>query len=93
MTAFEEIIASIRKRLSTRLNSGELEASVLAWFKTARYKEILISGAMIEEQARKVADRLSLRDFKASIGWLNKFRSRRIYIKELQFVYKILIKT
>ena len=76
VTAFEDNTASSRKRLCTRLNSNELEASVWSWFKTARSKKIPISGPMIQEQARKVADRLSLIDFKASIGWLNKFRSR-----------------
>ena len=76
MTAFEDNTASSQKRLCTCLNSDELEASVWAWFKTARSKKIPISGPMIQEQAWKVADRLSLRDFKASIGWLNKFRSR-----------------
>ena len=43
----------------------------------ARSKRILVSGPMIQEKTLKVTDRLSLTQFKASIGWPNKFRIRR----------------
>ena len=56
MTAYEENMHSSRKRL----NSDDLETTVWTWFKAARSKLIPVSGPMIQEEARRVAERLSL---------------------------------
>ena len=60
MTAYEENTHSSRKRLCTCLSSDDLETTVWTWFKAARSKLIPVAGPMIQEEARRVAERLSL---------------------------------
>lgn len=46
------------------------------WFCRARAAKIPLSGPLIREKALEVAKSLGARDFKASVGWLDKFKSR-----------------
>jgi len=56
MMTFEDNTASSHKRPCICLNGDELEGTVWSWFKTAHSKKISVSGPMIQEEARKVAD-------------------------------------
>lgn len=48
------------------------------WFQQARSRNIPLSGPMLQEKARHYATELNIptEDFKASNGWLNRFRQR-----------------
>ena len=46
------------------------------WFCRARSNNLPVSGPLIREKALAIAKELGLHDFKASVGWLDKFRSR-----------------
>lgn len=48
------------------------------WFQKARSQRIPVSGPMLQEKALSFAENLGLKeeDFKASNGWLNRFRQR-----------------
>ncbi|CAF1419046.1 unnamed protein product [Adineta steineri] len=56
----------------------QLDQKVYEWFVTQRSKNIPISGPLIQEQARQIRQQLDPTndDFKASNGWLEKFRKR-----------------
>jgi hypothetical protein len=55
----------------------ELNENVYEWFVSQRAKNIPISGPIIQEYARSCAEQLdSSTTFKASNGWLDRFRTR-----------------
>jgi len=59
--------------------SGQLiDKVVFEWFTQQRAKQIPISGPILQEKARQVAEELgdTSNTFKASNGWLEKFRNR-----------------
>lgn len=59
--------------------SGQkIDEVVFEWFTQQRAKQIPISGPILQEKARQVAEVLghTSETFKASNGWLEKFRSR-----------------
>ena len=49
---------------------------VYDWFCVARNKNIRISGPLLQQKALEVSEESKLPNFKASNGWLEKFRSR-----------------
>ncbi|CAF4055160.1 unnamed protein product [Rotaria magnacalcarata] len=66
------------KKLKRKLKSDtsqEINDNVYEWFVAKRAKSISISGPILQEYARKVAERLDP-NFKGSNGWLDRFRTR-----------------
>ena len=53
-----------------------LEAVLMQWFGQLRARGALISDRLLVEKARELAQKLSIADFKASDGWLAKFKKR-----------------
>lgn len=53
-----------------------IENSVLQWFQQCRRENVPVSGALIKEKALWFAAQLKINDFKASDGWLDKFKKR-----------------
>ncbi|CAH1375300.1 unnamed protein product, partial [Tenebrio molitor] len=53
-----------------------IDNAVFEWFCRARAAYIPISGPLIREKALEVAQNLGQTDFKASEGWLDKFKTR-----------------
>lgn len=63
-----------------RTGNEELDRLVLEWVTNCRLKNVPISGPMLRSSALQLAERLGATNFKASNGWLQKFRTRhRIY--------------
>ncbi|CAF2638441.1 unnamed protein product [Rotaria sp. Silwood2] len=57
--------------------SQKINDNVYDWFVAQRSKRIPISGPVLQEYARKIATELGdTTGFKASNGWLDRFRSR-----------------
>ena len=56
----------------------KIDELVFEWFTQQRVKQIPTSGPILQEKARQVAEQLaySSETFKASNGWLEKFRNR-----------------
>lgn len=54
----------------------DLEAVLLEWFKQCREQDISISGVFMREKAIDFAKKMGIDNFNASVGWLDKFKSR-----------------
>jgi len=70
--------APIKRTRLSRLagKSSILDERMYNWFAAARSRNIPISGTILQEKAKQVADILELEQFKASNGWLESFRKR-----------------
>ncbi|XP_044586102.1 tigger transposable element-derived protein 6-like [Cotesia glomerata] len=53
-----------------------LEECLLKWFKQCRHENISISGPLLQEKAEIYSTSLGFSDFRASNGWLEKFKRR-----------------
>lgn len=54
----------------------ELDKAVYTWFVGARAKNVPLSGAIVQQKALNYACLLGVDDFKASTGWLSRFKAR-----------------
>lgn len=64
------------KRMRKESPAEKINEITLQFIKTCNAKNISLSGPMIQDFARQVAEKAGLMDFKASNGWLDKFRNR-----------------
>ena len=58
---------------------GEFEdvnQAMYTWYSLARQRSVPVSGPMLQEEARIIAEKMGHRQFKASNGWLEKFKKR-----------------
>ena len=53
-----------------------IDSAMLEWFRMARSKNIPVSDPMLQAKAVAVAEQMQLENFKASNGWLEKFKTR-----------------
>ncbi|GBN15322.1 hypothetical protein AVEN_246412-1 [Araneus ventricosus] len=62
----------------------------MKWFRSARAKNIPVSGVLLQEKAREVGESLELETFKASNGWLEKLINFQSNVKQKckNFFYK-----
>ena len=65
-----------RHRLIRNCDNEELNNIVFEFFKACRAKGIPVSGPMIQQRAKQIAEALGNENFQASNGWLEKFRLR-----------------
>jgi hypothetical protein len=54
----------------------DVECKTLEWFREVTAKNIPVSGTLLQEKARAIARDLSVEEFTASNGWLQRFRQR-----------------
>ncbi|GBM73955.1 hypothetical protein AVEN_29617-1 [Araneus ventricosus] len=59
-----------------KTETSEIDEVLMKWFRSARAKNIPVSDVLLQEKAREVGESLRLETFKASNGWLEKFRTR-----------------
>ncbi|KAH7969841.1 hypothetical protein HPB52_022362 [Rhipicephalus sanguineus] len=53
-----------------------MEKALVEWLRQARSSGIAVDGAILKEKAERVALRCGIDDFKASSGWLDRFKKR-----------------
>ena len=58
------------------LRYEDLDAAVYKWYKQERSVAVAVRGVDIQEAAGRFATHLGIKDFKASSGWLYRFRNR-----------------
>lgn len=76
LDAYDSNQSPQRKRVCIRTDrSVELDKSVFEWFSRKRALNLPVSGPLLQEKARDLAEKLGITDFKASNGWLEKFKS------------------
>ena len=67
----------------------EINDNVYEWFVAQRAKNIPITGPILQEYAREIGKQLDhSNEFKASNGWLEKFRLYIIYFEKFLYLYK-----
>jgi hypothetical protein len=54
----------------------QVERHLYRWFISARSKNLPVSGLILQAEATKLAGKLGTSDFKASNGWLDRFKRR-----------------
>lgn len=64
------------KRKIRKTGNEAVNSVVYEWFLNARSRNIPISGPILQEKAKMIAQRLNIDSFKASNGWLESFRTR-----------------
>ena len=77
--SYEQNDSSTKKRSRRNDSSERVDRLVYEWFVLQRSKNIPITGPLLQERARQIRQQLGgpgVDDFKASNGWLEKFRSR-----------------
>ncbi|XP_025205099.1 tigger transposable element-derived protein 6-like [Melanaphis sacchari] len=62
--------------LAERFCISKSQIKLHEWFCRARSYNLPVSGPLLQEKAREVANEVGLENFKASNGWLQKFRER-----------------
>ena len=66
---------SSRKKLK-KSDNKDLDEAVFTWFKNVRSNNIPVNGIIIKEKGLRLAKSLELKDFRASDGWLDKWKQR-----------------
>ena len=61
-------------------NYPDMDNVVFKWFLSKRGKSILTDGTFIKEKAMKYAKELGATDFKASDGWLGRWKKRSDFL-------------
>jgi len=73
----------IKRELKKTANE-DVNEIVWEWFVSVRAKNHRVSGPMVQEYAKQVAQKMGKTEFKASNGWLESFRKRhQIVFNEL----------
>ena len=62
-----------RKRLA---QFDDIDGAVYHWYKLARQRQVPVNGPMLQEEALKIAEALGNTVFRASNGWLERFKGR-----------------
>lgn len=69
------------KRMKLKAATFEdVDKAVFKWFTDIRARNIPVSGAVIQQKAKDFACLLGRDDFKASTGWLQKFKTRHMIV-------------
>ena len=54
----------------------DIDGAVYHWYKLARQHQVPVNGPMLQEEALKIAEALGNTVFRASNGWLERFKGR-----------------
>ena len=72
--AFESENNPSTKKSKTSEN-GNLDQALYKWFVKVREQGIPRNGPLLKEKSLKYAEELGIDDFKASIGWFDRWKS------------------
>ena len=70
--------SAMRRVTKTRTSDFQsINVATYQWFLNARQKNVPITGSMLKQKAKQLADEFGVKDFCASNDWLYKFQRRR----------------
>lgn len=58
----------------------QIDQKLYEWFISVRSKNLPISGPILQTEAMKLAQKMNVKDFKASNCWLEKFKKRHYIV-------------
>ena len=76
MAAYDNNLPNDRKRVRIFQFEENIDSPTFPWFQRARSLNLPINGPLIQEKALSFAKSLKKDGFKASNGWLNRFKTR-----------------
>ena len=76
MAAYEPGEINPKRQKMKRAESEDLDKAVYTWFHNTRANNVPASGVVLKEKALQFAKSLYLDDFRASDGWLDRWKSR-----------------
>lgn len=76
MEAYESGQINPSRQKLKKSDNRDLDEAVFIWFKNARSNNIPVNGNVIKEKALSLAQSFELTDFRASDGWLDKWKQR-----------------
>ena len=62
-----------RKRMG---KAEDVEKALLRWFSQARSRQVPVSGPLLMEKDNSLAEGLGVVEFKATVGWLERWKER-----------------
>lgn len=66
----------------------KVNVATLNWLRVAQSEGVLVSGPMLQEQARIYAVHYNDPDFKASNGWLHSFKRRNLMVFNAMYLWR-----
>jgi kinesin family protein 6/9 len=74
----------LRRKFSKTSDGALVDKVTFEWFCRAHSYNLPVSGPLLQEKTRKVANEVGLESFKTSNGWLQQFRQRHnIFFKNI----------
>ena len=64
------------RKMMRKPNHPQLDESVLKWLQQQRTAHVMVRTVELLDAANRFADHLQIKDFKASHGWLDRFKQR-----------------
>lgn len=79
-TSILQFGAEIKNRCSFKRNKPRknVNSALIKWFEVTRRENLPVSGPILQQKAISLAKQLGEENFKASSGWLEKFKKRYI---------------
>ena len=74
--AYEEGSYSDKRKKMRQSDYPDLNKALSQWFRTVRSSNVPLSGPLLQEKARYFAEQLGYENFKASNGFLDRFKER-----------------
>ena len=74
--AYEEGSYSDKRKKMRQSDYPDLNKALSQWFRTVRTSNVPLSGPLLQEKARYFAEQLGYENFKASNGFLDRFKER-----------------
>ena len=72
---YEQVEAGCSRQRLRHASFEDMETILLDWFHQARAANLPISGPILKEKAMEIAGRLSMDDFAAFSGWIDRFKN------------------